>query len=63
MVVEQLEGKISREIQFRQRMLNWAGTEKKRYGRHDGMKTERRPDTWDMASRGIWGILRYWHER
>lgn len=54
MVVEQLEGKISREIQFRQRMLNWAGTEKKRYGRHDGMKTERRQTlgTWHLAEYG-----------
>lgn len=54
MVVEQLEGKISREIQFRQRMLNWAGTEKKRYGRHDGMKTERRHTlgTWHLAEYG-----------
>lgn len=41
MVVEQLEGETSGEIQFRQRMHNWTGTEKKRSGRHDGMKTER----------------------
>lgn len=61
MVVEQLEGKISREIQFSQGMLNGAGTGKKRYGRHDGMKTERRHTL--GTSRGIWGILRYWHER
>lgn len=63
MVVEQLEGEDIARDPVSPENAQLGGDRKEALWASRWHENGAQADTWDMASRGIWGILRYWHER